>query len=86
MNWNAAGKTYSWQQYKLPDGFGMGTLGQIYELLASGQIDEPTFEQLMKDAIAAIPTLEFDYRHKSGAAPGGNPSPAQPLFRKTNKT
>ena len=57
MEWNAAGKTYSWQQYKLPDGFGMGTLGAIYELLASGAIDEPTFEQMMKDAIATIPTL-----------------------------
>lgn len=57
MAWNAAGKTYSWQQYKLPDGFGMGTLGAIYELLASGTVDEPTFEQMMKDAIATIPTL-----------------------------
>ena len=57
MQWNAAGKTYSWQQYKLPDGFGMGTLGAIYELLASGAIDEPTFEQMMKDAIATIPSL-----------------------------
>lgn len=57
MEWNAAGKTYSWQQYKLPDGFGMGTLGPIYEMLASGAIDEPTFEQMMKDAIATIPTL-----------------------------
>ena len=57
MEWNAAGKTYSWQQYKLHDGFGMGTLGAIYELLASGAIDEPTFEQMMKDAIATIPTL-----------------------------
>ena len=57
MEWNTAGKTYSWQQYKLPDGFGMGTLGGIYELLASGAIDEPTFEQMMKDAIATIPTL-----------------------------
>ena len=54
MEWNAAGKTYSWQQYKLPDGFGMGTLGAIYELLASGAIDEPTFEQMMKEAIAGI--------------------------------
>ena len=57
MDWNAAGKTYSWQQYKLPDGFGMGTLGAIYELQASGAVDEPTFEQMMKDAIATIPTL-----------------------------
>ena len=54
MEWNAAGKTYDWQQYKLPDGFGMGTLGQIYELLASGAIDVDTFETMMKDAIAGI--------------------------------
>ena len=54
MDWNAAGKTYSWQQYKLPDGFGMGTLGPIYELLASGAIDVDAFEAMMKDAIAGI--------------------------------
>ena len=54
MEWNAAGKTYDWQQYKLPDGFGMGTLGPIYELLASGAIDVDTFESMMKDAIAGI--------------------------------
>ena len=54
MEWNAAGKTYDWQQYKLPDGFGMGTLGQIYELLASGAIDVDTFEAMMIDAIAGI--------------------------------
>ncbi len=54
MEWNAAGKTYSWQQYKLPDGFGMGTLGQYYELLASGAIDVDTFEAMMKEAIAGI--------------------------------
>ena len=39
---------------ELPDGFGMGTLGQIYELLASGAIDVDTFETMMKDAIAGI--------------------------------
>ena len=54
MDWNAAGKTFDWQQYKLPDGFGMGTLGPIYELLASGAIDVDTFEVMMKDAIAGI--------------------------------
>ena len=32
----------------------MGTLGQIYELLASGAIDVDTFETMMKDAIAGI--------------------------------
>ena len=54
MEWNAAGKTYDWQQYKLPDGFGMGTLGQIYELFASQAIDVDTFEMMMKEAIAGI--------------------------------
>ena len=57
MAWNAAGKTYSWQQYKLPDGFGMGTLGSIYELLANGTVDVDTFEEMMIEAIATIPTL-----------------------------
>ena len=54
MEWNAAGKTYDWQQYKLPDGFGMGTLGQIYELFASGAIDVDGFEAMMIEAIAGI--------------------------------
>ena len=52
VEWAAAGKTYSWQQYKLWDGFGMGTLGPIYELLASGAVDADGFEALMIDAIA----------------------------------
>jgi len=54
MAWNAAGKTYDWQQYKLPDGFGMGTLGPIYELLATGAVDVDGFEAMMIDAIAGI--------------------------------
>jgi len=57
MAWNAAGKTYSWQQYKLPDGFGMGTLGPIYEMLANGTVDEAGFEEMMKAAIAEIPNM-----------------------------
>lgn len=57
MDWQAQNKTYAWQQYKLPDGFGMGTLGSIYELLAAGAVDLATFEQLMIEAIATIPTL-----------------------------
>ena len=54
MDWNAAGKTFDWQQYKLPDGFGMGTLGQIYELLAQKAIDVDGFEAMMIEAIASI--------------------------------
>jgi len=51
VEWVNSGKTYSWQQYKMWDGFGMGTLGAIYELLASGAIDADTFESMMIDAI-----------------------------------
>jgi raffinose/stachyose/melibiose transport system substrate-binding protein len=54
MEWSAAGKTYSWQQYKLPDGFGMKTLGPIYEQLASGKIDVPKFVELITTEIKAI--------------------------------
>ncbi len=54
VEWVTAGKTYGWQQYKLPAGFGMNTLGPIYELLASGAIDVDTFELLMKNEIAGI--------------------------------
>jgi len=56
VEWVNAGKTYSWQQYKLPDGFGMGTLGAIYELLAQGAIDVDGFEAMMLLAIASIGT------------------------------
>jgi raffinose/stachyose/melibiose transport system substrate-binding protein len=54
VEWVNAGKTYSWQQYKMPDGFGMGTLGAIYELLASGAIDADAFEAMMIEAIQGI--------------------------------
>ena len=54
VEWASAGKTYGWQQYKLPAGFGMNTLGPIYELLASGAVDVDTFELLMKTEIAGI--------------------------------
>ncbi|MBR0227196.1 MAG: ABC transporter substrate-binding protein [Clostridia bacterium] len=54
MKWTAADKVYGAEQYQLPDGFGMGTLGQIYELFAAQAIDADTFEIMMKDAIAGI--------------------------------
>ena len=54
MKWTAEDKVYGAEQYQLPDGFGMGTLGQIYELLAQQLIDVDTFEIMMKDAIAGI--------------------------------
>ncbi len=57
MQWASSGKIYNWQQYKMPDGFGMNTLGPIYELYANGTADQATFIQMMKDAIATIPSL-----------------------------
>ena len=57
MEHSAAGKIYNWQQYKLPDGFGMNTLGPIYELLANGTIDVAAFVTMVTEAIATIPSL-----------------------------
>ena len=41
-------------QYKLPDGFNIDTLGPIFGQLALGQIDEAQFISLVSDAIEAI--------------------------------
>ena len=57
VGWASAGKIYNWQQYKMPDGFGMNTLGSIYELLASGALDQAQFIDMMKAAIATVPSL-----------------------------
>lgn len=56
QEWVAAGKTYDWQQFKMPDGFGQDTLGPIFELLAQGSITTNQFVQLVSDAVAEIPT------------------------------
>lgn len=55
-SWVAEGKpSYSFtNQYSTPDGFNTNTLGPIYHQLALGEIDLPTFEQLMTDAIATL--------------------------------
>ncbi len=53
----AAGDIYSWGFGMMPDGFGMNTLGPIFELLAQDAIDVPTFVQMVTEAIATIPTL-----------------------------
>jgi len=55
--WSSVGKIYNWQQYKMPDGFGMNTLGPIYELLANGTIDQAQFVEMMKATIETIPAL-----------------------------
>lgn len=55
-DWIEAGKTtYSFtNQYKLPDGFTMNTLGPIYAQFATGGIDKAGFIQMMTDAIGTL--------------------------------
>lgn len=55
QSWVAAGKTFDWEQFKMPDGFGQDTLGPIFELLAQGSINTDEFVQLVTDAVAGIP-------------------------------
>ena len=45
---------YTWLQNDMPDGFGMGTLGPIYEIFAKGDIDKAEFINQLKTKIEAI--------------------------------
>ena len=54
QEWSAQGKAYAWQQYRMPDGFGMDVLGPIFHQMASGQIDEQGFVRLFTQAVAGI--------------------------------
>ena len=52
------GKAYNFNnQYKLPDGFNIGTLGPIYGQFALGQIDKQQFLDLMTKAFENIPNM-----------------------------
>ncbi|MCR5620715.1 MAG: extracellular solute-binding protein [Treponema sp.] len=51
------GKTYPWEQFKMPDGFTQDTLGPIYELLAQNKITTTQFVDMVADAIATVPSL-----------------------------
>jgi raffinose/stachyose/melibiose transport system substrate-binding protein len=48
--WMKAGKIYSWDQYFFSSNFRTQTLGPIYNQLATGQIDEAKFIELMTAA------------------------------------
>ncbi|MBQ9495434.1 MAG: extracellular solute-binding protein [Treponema sp.] len=50
------GKTYPWEQMRLPEGFCQDTLGPIYELLAQKQISTEQFASMVSDAVATIPS------------------------------
>ncbi|MFW6319411.1 MAG: ABC transporter substrate-binding protein [Bacillota bacterium] len=43
MEWMQEGKSYAWWQNDMPAGFGMNTLGPIYQLFANGDISKQEF-------------------------------------------
>lgn len=52
MKWIKAGKTYSWQWTKMPEGFATNVSGPVFEAFARGDVDVDGFVELMKNAIA----------------------------------
>jgi raffinose/stachyose/melibiose transport system substrate-binding protein len=54
MAWNQAGAAYAWWQNDLPAGFGMDTLGPIYEAFAKGDIDRDGFIAQVKAEVEAL--------------------------------
>lgn len=51
MEWTKEGKIYAWLQYTYSGSFRDDTLGPIYNLLASGEIDLPTFIDRLTTAL-----------------------------------
>ena len=54
MKWVAKGPAYTWLQNDMPDGFGMGTLGPLYESFAKGDIDKAGFIAQVAGKIEAL--------------------------------
>ena len=52
--WSGRGQVYAWHQNDMPAGFGMNTLGPIFELMAAGSIDPAEFVRLVTEAVATI--------------------------------
>jgi raffinose/stachyose/melibiose transport system substrate-binding protein len=52
--WLSAGKSYTWLQNDMPDGFGMGTIGPLYESFAKGDLDKQGFIDQLAAKIAEI--------------------------------
>lgn len=50
--WLAKGASYTWLQNDMPDGFGMNTIGPIYESFAKGDIDKQGFIDAVAGKIA----------------------------------
>lgn len=54
MAWNQSGKAYAWWQNDMPSGFGMETLGPVYELFAKSETTKVEFIAQIKAAIEAL--------------------------------
>jgi raffinose/stachyose/melibiose transport system substrate-binding protein len=54
LRYSQAGKAYAWWQNDMPAGFGMDTLGPIYELYARGQITKAQFVDQLADQIRQL--------------------------------
>jgi len=54
QDWANAGRIFTWQQNEMPDGFGMGTLGPIFHLLATREIDVDGFVNMFTEAVATL--------------------------------
>jgi raffinose/stachyose/melibiose transport system substrate-binding protein len=54
MEWSGRGQIYAWHQNEMPDGFGMGTLGPIFMLMAQGDIGVDEFVAQFTSAVATL--------------------------------
>ncbi|MBN2826626.1 MAG: carbohydrate ABC transporter substrate-binding protein [Tissierellales bacterium] len=52
--WLAKDAKYTWLQNDMPDGFGMGTIGPVYEAFAKGDIDKAGFIEQLAGLISAL--------------------------------
>lgn len=54
LQYSQAGRAYAWWQNDMPPGFGMDTLGPIYELFAKGEITRAEFVEQLADQIESL--------------------------------
>ena len=54
LEWSNRGQIYAWHQNEMPSGFGMGTLGPIFEEMARGSITPAEFVDLFTAAVATL--------------------------------
>jgi len=54
LEYNQDGKAYAWWQNDMPSGFGMDTIGPIYELFAKGEITKEQFITQITSEVAKL--------------------------------